>query len=400
MVRTDGNKDWTEAQRLLRAAAWVCVLHALAFGAMAQCGRAAAHPQESRSAARLVTAEQGRQIAAAALEQDEPVRGTQDCSHLVHQIYSVAGYEYTYASSFDLYAGNGNFRRVRHAQPGDLIAWPGHVGIVLDPRQHSFHSLVRSGLQTENYLGPYWRSRGRPRFYRFVVDGGSDLETANATRLAQPGPNGSLRRGSSANTEVRAQAENANAQETPEETSLRSKVVAAPKTPATVPEITSIPSTILITPEQRRPTAGEAFDGISELTAAAASALRIAQPVQVTIPTVILDELHVERVETKRDKGWVHLQIESHVRIADERVDFKRRNEKVRWELRRDASGWMAIAPAEPAYVARDGAVRVLSAQLAEMAASDAAAKHDENVVGQEARIVSLLSALLEKRKR
>src|SRR5258707_7313658 len=45
-------------------------------------------------------------------------------------------------------------------------------------------------------------------------------------------------------------------------------------------------------------------------------------------PVVILDELQVERVETKRDKGWVHLQIDSHVRIADDGVEFKRRREK------------------------------------------------------------------------
>jgi hypothetical protein len=87
------------------------------------------------------------------------------------------------------------------------------------------------------------------------------------------------------------------------------------------------------------------------------------------------------------------------VRIADAGVDFKRRHEKVRWQLRRDASGWTAIAPAERVYVTRDGAVRVLSAQLAEMAASDAAARHDESVIAQEARIVNLLGSLLEKKQ-
>src|SRR6266403_1147580 len=186
MVRTDSNQHRTEAQRLLRAAGRLCVLHAVVFGATAQCGHAAAQPQKSGSAARLITSEQGRQIAAAALEQDEPVRSTQDCSHLVHQIYSTAGYEYAYASSFDLYAGNENFRRVQHPQAGDLITWPGHVGIVIDPRQHTFHSLVRSGLKTEDYLGPYWRSRGRARFYRYVVKRGSEIETASAPRYTQP----------------------------------------------------------------------------------------------------------------------------------------------------------------------------------------------------------------------
>jgi hypothetical protein len=169
--------------------------------------------------------------------------------------------------------------------------------------------------------------------------------------------------------------------------------------PATVSLTGPIPSSILITPEQRRPTAAEAFDGISELSSNAAGALRTAEPLRVMIPIVILDDVHVERVETKRDKGWIHLQVESHVRIADAGVDFKRRREKVRWELRRDAFGWTAIAPVERVYVARDGAVRVLSAQLAEMAASDAAARHDESLIGQEARIVNLLGALLEKKQ-
>jgi hypothetical protein len=39
----------------------------------------------------------------------------------------------------------------------------------------------------------------------------------------------------------------------------------------------------------------------------------------------------------------------------------------------------------------------VLSSQLAEMAQSEAAAQQDETLIGQEARIANLLSALLEK---
>jgi hypothetical protein len=104
----------------------------------------------------------------------------------------------------------------------------------------------------------------------------------------------------------------------------------------------------------------------------------------------------VERIEIKRDKGWAHLQIDSHARIGTDGTDFKRRHEKVRWELRRDASGWVAIAPADRAYVARDVAVRMLAAQLAEMTQSEGAAQHQENVIGQEARIANLLSALLQ----
>ena len=382
---------------VLRAAC--CTL--LVAGAAAAAGQRTAPPQEPAPAVRLVSAEQGRKIAAAALDRDEPLRGAQDCSHLVQQIYSVAGYEYPYASSFDLYAGNGNFRRVKHAQAGDLVTWPGHVGIVVDAKRHSFYSLVRSGLQSQDYLSPYWRSRGRPRFYRYVVDANSEVETA---KVAQPAPRSienSSRRSSAASTEARAEARDANARDadpkpTTEEASMRSTMPPArPPSSAVVSE--RVPATILITAEQRRPTAAEAHDKILELSSPAASTLRGAEAFHANPAIVILDELQVERVETKRDKGWVHLQIDSHVCIADDGVEFKHRREKARWELRRDQSGWIVIAPADRSYVTRDVAVRELAANLAEMTQSEAAANHDESVVAQEARIVNLLSALLQK---
>jgi hypothetical protein len=381
------------ARRFLPAG---CCALALCAGAFSTSAQQASKLREAAPAVRLVSAEQGRHIAAAALEQDEPGRSAQDCSHLVQQIYSVAGYEYPYASSFDLYAGNENFRRVRHAQAGDVIAWPGHVGIVVDPRQHSFYSLVRSGLQTEDYQGPYWRSRGRPRFYRYVVNTSPAVETAKATLPAPRTGEKSSRRSSAATPELRADAEKENDAPTTEEASMRSTVPPA-RAPATAIVTESIATSILVTPEQRRPTSAEAHDKILELGTAAASLLRTTEPLQVKTAIVILDELHVDKVETKRDKGWIHLQIDSHVRIADDGVDFKRRREKARWELRRDASGWVAIAPSDRSYVTRDVAVRELAAQLAEMTRSEAAAKHDENVIGQEARIANLLSALLEK---
>ncbi len=87
------------------------------------------------------------------------VRGKPDCSHLVHQIYRFTGFEYPYASSFDLYEGSDNFVRVKTPQPGGLIAWQGHIGIVIDPTERSFYSSVRSGLRADYYDTAYWRAR-------------------------------------------------------------------------------------------------------------------------------------------------------------------------------------------------------------------------------------------------
>jgi hypothetical protein len=296
-----------------------------------------------------------------------------------------------------LYAGvHGNFRRVRHAQAGDLVAWPGHVGIVLNPRQHSFYSLVRSGLQTEDYLAPYWRSRGTPRFYRYVVEGSSGVRTVKTADRVPRSSKSPVYKNSDAATEVRAEAERPAEKPATEEVSLRAKV----KAPAVESEneaADSVPSAILVTAEQRRPTAEEVLEAISKRNDATAEVFRTPQPLNTKTPVVIFDAIRVEKIETKRDRGWAHLQIDSHVQVADGGADFKRRHEKVKWELRRDTSGWTAVAPAERNYVPRDAAIRVLAGQLAEMSQSEAAAQHDETVIGQEARIANLLSALLEQ---
>ena len=118
---------------------------------------------------RLLSYKEGSKIVRAAWTRDPDNADAQDCSHVVNAIYRVAGYDYPYASSFDLYRGMPSFVLVRHPQPGDLIAWPGHVGIVLSARKHSFYSLVSTGLEAQTYYGRYWRGRGHPRFYRFLV---------------------------------------------------------------------------------------------------------------------------------------------------------------------------------------------------------------------------------------
>ena len=346
---------------------------------------------------RLVSAKQGRAIVDAALQEDQPAGGSQDCSHLVHDIYSLAGYDYPYASSFDLYAGNANFQRVRYPQAGDLVAWRGHVGIVLEPRKHTFYSLVRSGLQAEDYQSPYWRSRGKPRFYRYVLDRGSRVEMAQVKHASPPRELATARSSNASEVAERDEPENSSSKPEVQDASERTPVIANRHAHASASSEEPIPSSILISAEQRKPTADEVADGISELSNAAGIVLRTDEPLRLQEPVVIFDELRVERVEIKRDKGWAHLQIQSHVRIAGDGADFKQRPEKARWELRRGENGWTAIAPTGTRYVPRDAAVRILAAQLAQMTQGEGASQHDEAIIGQEARIVNLLSALLEK---
>lgn len=130
--------------------------------------RHGARRNHARKVDRTLTPDDGLAVISAALDSKVRMLSGSDCSHLVHAIYERAGFPYAYVTSYDLYDGPEGFQRVWYPQPGDLIVWRGHVGIVVRPSRHVFYSFLRSGPTTDNYESPYWMSRGRPRFYRYV----------------------------------------------------------------------------------------------------------------------------------------------------------------------------------------------------------------------------------------
>jgi cell wall-associated NlpC family hydrolase len=125
-------------------------------------------PAHTRKADRALSSDEGLSVIAAALDSKVRRDGGYDCSHLVHAIYERAGFRYAYANSDDLYDGVEGFRRVWHPQPGDVIVWRGHAGIVVRPSRHVFFSFLTAGPGVDDYQSSYWTSRGIPRFYRYV----------------------------------------------------------------------------------------------------------------------------------------------------------------------------------------------------------------------------------------
>jgi cell wall-associated NlpC family hydrolase len=107
-------------------------------------------------------------VVAVALHSRRARHAGRDCSHLVHSIYQRAGFPYPYADSEDLYDGAQGFQRVAHPEAADLVVWHGHVGIVIRPTQHQFFSLLSTGPGVDDYRSHYWKTRGQPRFYRYV----------------------------------------------------------------------------------------------------------------------------------------------------------------------------------------------------------------------------------------
>ena len=403
--------DRSTVQGFALAVGFVCLL-----GFVPAKAQLADAPQGKPSSTRLLTVDEGRSIVDVVLQKEQPERGTLDCSHVIHQIYSDAGFEYPYASSFELYAGDENFAHVRYPRAGDLIVWPGHVGIVVDPVQHNFSSLVSTGFDVQDYESAYWRTRGAPRFYRYKVQTVADVTVA---KNHAPQPLSSVNRAKSGPALVESNPRGGDAamNRAPQPASERSVLVYGPPAPqpasrraliygpppptdeieASTPSTPfEIPSNIIVAPATKPPTREEVAEGISELNDAAASILRSKDPFQTSSPVVVVEQFNVTRIEIKRDHGWAELRVESKISIDKGAMQRKQFHENVRWELRRLPSGWEVVAPLNRTYVPHDVAVKGLAAQLAQLTQSNAASAHEVDTLRQESRIANLLGALLE----
>ncbi|HET6179525.1 MAG TPA: CHAP domain-containing protein [Candidatus Sulfotelmatobacter sp.] len=146
----------------------LCVSSAQQASPEPAASRQDASGSRARKPDKTLTADDGLSVIAAALDSKVPRDSAHDCSHLVHAIYQRAGFPYAYASSTDLYDGVEGFLQVTHPQPGDVIVWPGHAGIVVRPSRHVFFSFLTAGPGTDDYHSQYWVGRGQPRFYRYI----------------------------------------------------------------------------------------------------------------------------------------------------------------------------------------------------------------------------------------
>jgi NlpC/P60 family len=182
-----------EAMRIPAKLTVAIAVFGLALGlALAQAQNAPRRPDASQSELQAVSANRSRNssltqddrlsLLAAALDSRVRQSSEPDCSHLVHAIYERAGFSYAYAPSSDLYAGVDGFQRVKQPEPGDLIVWRGHAGMVIKPSQHIFFSFMTSGPGIDDYQAPYWKGRGHPRFFRYIKDSCASCDSSQHSR--------------------------------------------------------------------------------------------------------------------------------------------------------------------------------------------------------------------------
>jgi hypothetical protein len=337
----------------------------------------------------LLTADEGMTVLGVAVQSRRHFNAKMDCSHLVHAVYERAGLPYPYARSSDLYQGTAEFRQVSRPQAGDLIAWPGHVGIVANPRKRTFFSKLRSGIGIDEYDAPAWRRRGRPHFLRYVRANEAEVRVASAEAPAAKVP------AAVATIPRPPRAENAGYKIRPSgglrvHESATSRVESLPSDVyggAAVPHIQSLDS--------EKPTPDEVKKALSQAFSDTGEALLAANVFTVSPEVAILDDFEVKKVSLHGDEGWAEVRISEPSSISAGKANLSKRLERQRIVLNRRAnSSWDLTLPSDTVYIPRAFAVRILAHQLATLTEDSPEAGGNSQ---QKAELARLLNQLLAK---
>lgn len=338
---------------------------------------------------RPLTLDEGLAILGAALDSRHHANLPSDCSHFVHELYGRAGFPYEYASSSDLYAGINEFRRVASPQPGDLAVWPGHAGIVVNPAQHSFFSALSSGHGVDSYDSPYWKQRGRPRFYRYVkvVPGGVLSTSIPAASLKPAALSHAEPRQTPAEDSVADRSEPKGSEESSSQgrssTKLAEKQPMDTPTPP-VPVVNSV-----------RPKPDEVAIAFLEACNDWGDSLRERDLFKSAQPVIVFDHFEVRKVHIAGNQGWAEVQIDQLVSLTGSKAEVRKRSERQRWPLtRRDNQSWELTPSHNTIYLPQHVAERILARELARFTedGSDTASPTQEK-----AELARVLDVLLGK---
>ena len=370
------------------------VLSTVAAATAQQTGDASAttHPSGSLDASQhaqplapsTITGEEGLAVLAVALKSHTRPGPKSDCSHLVHAIYERAGFPYAYVSSADLYTGIAEFRRVFRPQPGDLVVWPGHVGVAVNPAQSSFFSALRSGQGVESYDSAYWKERGRPRFFRYVKKASATVQVASSRTAnlkpkltASPRSQPVIPRNAGFHAAEKAEAD----------------AVLSPSRVETSPANVALPRIQLL--HAKHPKPAEVSADLGKNFSETGEALQGENLLKLSRRVVVFDQLKVERVHLKREQGWADVVINGAFSLPRPSENSKKHTERQRWLLRRRSQDtWELALPPQVIYVSNGFAVRMLVHQLAALT-DDTSAPPDS--IDAKIELAHLLSALLEK---
>src|SRR5215472_2971698 len=357
---------------------------------------------------RTLTMQEGRAIVQNMIWEDDEEGLSPDCSHLVHTLYEQAGYPYTYANSLDLYSGAIPFVRVRVARPGDLIVWRGHVGIVINPKDHSFFGSTSSGTRIEHYDTAYWRARGYARFFRYLTTKPAPTKSAASTMSVMNVP---------PENPPKVEANRGNADSRPSLQEVKTAPTAAgkprgeaaaaahsePASPnathgdATLANTTRGDSSlqILLRTAGKQPSATDITSALQAANLNAGEILRTGDLWQMERQVVVYRDMRVAGVEVKGKQGAARVQLQTVAALSGSRLQAQQGWEERQWELQRTKKGWVMTAANQNVYVPRDAALRILAGRLALLTqAAETSAERER----EQADIIRFMNLLIEKR--
>jgi hypothetical protein len=332
---------------------------------------------------RSLTLGEGLAILGAALDSRHRADFPSDCSHFVHGLYQRAGFAYEYASSSDLYVGIDEFRRVTSPQPGDLAVWYGHVGIVVNPVQHSFFSLLHSGPGIDLYDSPYWKQRGRPRFFRYVK-GVSGSGLSNSIRPVSLKPAAGNAEPNEPGAEGRAPDISEESTREAGESSTLGENQPLNASPLRVSVVHSV-----------RPKPDQVSAAFLQACTNSEESLRGRRLLKSAQSVIVFDHFEVRKVQLKGNRDWAEIQIDELASLRGSEADTRKRSENQRWLLSRsDNTSWELTPSHDAIYLPLPIAVRLLAHELAQLTedSPDAASRTQEK-----AELARVLNLLLEK---
>lgn len=362
-------------------------LVAALFWAVVACPAAVAHNSETASAAGaagLLSAEHGEALVEFAVDAATGLRPRPDCSHLVHILYSRAGLKYPYQESRVLYRGVPDFERVKKPQPGDLIVWRGHVGIVVSPQSKLFLSSVRSGIVTESWTSDQWIARGHARFLRYRIGPDSNLEQLAAiarkgnSERSEPAAAVSSDMGDDSDSDMVAhEAGNSPAHSsstTASEPKDGNSPSASPSSEADPQEATGAlndntgdesPAVIAVVRQHSKPSKKDIAVAFKAGSNAAARVLA-SQEVVDGDPITVFARFEVSKIKIKNETGTVTLKLTETMSLEQGRVLPTKTVERELAIKRKTESGspsWVISDPHQRAYIPEARALKVFQRQ-------------------------------------
>jgi hypothetical protein len=323
-------------------------------------------------------------ILGAALDSRHHPVSTADCSHLVHALYERAGFPYGYAPSSDLYLGIEEFQRVSNPQPGDLAVWRGHAGIVVNPLQHSFFSLLNSGPGVDSYDAPYWRQRGRPHFFRYIKAAPSGVLSSSLRNASlNPTTLNDARPHEPAAEDTVPDASEA----TSSETRSAARLAANQALTTTIPPVPVVHFT--------RPRPDQVEAAFLQACTDSEESLRARDLFRSAQPLIVFDHFTISKVHITGNQSWTEVRIDKLLSLTGGKADVRKRSERQRWPLiRRDKTSWELTPPRSTIYLPQQIAARILAKQLAQLTedSTDSTTKPR-----QKAELARLLDSLLQE---